>query len=241
MLSKKILTSLSVLILIIIVSTTNSSRAQVPAPQAQPQAVTQPQVPAPQVPAPQVPQVVPVEPKPQVPSTAPANVPAADSKQADLKAQKTQEKVDECPCLKPAIEAVQKAYSSLEEDEWPGAIKICKDTIELIKILSKTCKCPEVASYQKITEAFLKYAEGGNHLDGADEPNCPFALKLYTDAIAFLKESTPKITNQEVKTNATNIQEYAEEELQFVKDECQSQPAATTKEKTKGSESNKKQ
>ena len=145
--------------------------------------------------------------------------------QTDLQAGSTQgtqqtKKPDECACLQPAVDAVQKAYTSVEEDEWAAAIKTCKETIESVKTLSKTCRCPEVAYYQKILNAYLKYAEGGSHLDGTDEPNCPYALKLYDEALILLKESIPKITSLEVKTNAKSIQEYAEEEQQFVKDEC---------------------
>lgn len=155
----------------------------------------------------------------------PEQPPSQAAPQADLQARGAGQKTTECICLKPAVDAIQKAYTSLEEDEWPGAIKICKDTIEAIKTLSKTCKCPDVAVYQKTAEAFLKYAEGGNHLDGADEPDCAYALKLYDEAINSLKDSLPKITNAQVKENAKSIWEYAQEEQQFVKDECQgSQP-----------------
>lgn len=141
-------------------------------------------------------------------------------KEGDLQARKAQ-KASGCNCLQPASDAVQKAYVSIEEDEWVKAIKTCKDSISAIKTLSKTCKCPEVAEYQKIVEAFSKYAEGGNHLDGAEKPNCPYALKLYDDATAILKDSIEKVSEEKVKTNAKNILEYAKEEQQFVKDECQ--------------------
>ncbi len=194
----------------------NNSYAQAPspAPQAAP-AVQAAPPPQPVQPAQPKAQVTPAQAQPQAPQA------------------------EECPCLKPAIDVVQKAYSALEEDEWPDAIKVSKDAITTIKTLAKTCKCPEVAAYQQVTESFLKYAEGGNHLDGADEPNCPFALKLYIDAIASLKDAIPKIINTDVKSNATNIKEYAEEELQFVKDECQNQPATNAKDKSKGTESKK--
>jgi len=163
--------------------------------------------------------------------TPQANPPAEPVKsvpalpQVDLSQRKGEQKLPECACLKPGVDSIQKAYASLEEDEWPNAIKTCKDTIDAIKILSKTCKCPEVAVYQKVAEAYLKYAEGGNHLDGADEPNCTYALKLYDEAISSLKGALPKITNAQVKENANSIWEYAVEEQQFVQDECKgSQP-----------------
>lgn len=137
-------------------------------------------------------------------------------------------KPDACTCAKPAADALNKAYTALEEDEWANAETTTKNAITSIKTLSQSCKCPELASYQKIADAYLKYAQGGNHLDGADQPNCPYALKLYSDAISLLKESIPAVTNAEVKANATNIQDYADEELQFVKDECEdAKPAAT--------------
>ena len=125
-----------------------------------------------------------------------------------------------CACLQPAIDVVQKAYTSLEEDEWPTAIKICKDAITLVKNLSLTCKCPEIESYKKLSEAYLKYAEGGNHLDGAETPNCPYAKKLYSDGIKLIDESLSKVTRAEVKAGAGNIREYLEEEQQFVDEEC---------------------
>lgn len=157
------------------------------------------------------------------PAPAASQAPVAEPK-AEIKA-----KVDDaCPCLKPGVDLIQKAYNSLEEDEWKDAEAAAKNAQTFIKNLTSTCKCPEIASYQKIADAYLKYAQGGNHLDGADQPNCPFALKLYSDAISNLKEAIPNITNAEVKTSATNIQDYADEELQFVKDECEdakTQPA----------------
>ena len=145
-----------------------------------------------------------------------AQEPSKETHLQERKAQKAS-----CPCAKPAIDSIQKAYTTVEEDEWGKAIKACKDAIASISNLAKTCKCPEVDAYRKVAEAFLKYAEGGNHLDGADEPNCPFALKLYTDAISLLKDAIPNISNEAVIQNANNIQEYAKEEQQFVKDECQ--------------------
>src|SRR3989338_5310466 len=70
-----------------------------------------------------------------------------------------------CDCLKGAIDSIQKAYVSLEEDEWPTAIKATKDAITSINTITKNCACPETIAYQKIAEAYLKYAEGENHLD----------------------------------------------------------------------------
>src|SRR3989338_3564856 len=96
-------------------------------------------------------------------------------------------KLPECPCLKPATEALGKAYISIEEDEWPKAIKTCKDSIQAIKNLGTTCKCPEVAEYQKIVEAFLGYAQGGDYLDGTEKPDCEKARKMYGDTISALE------------------------------------------------------
>src|SRR3989338_8368754 len=125
-----------------------------------------------------------------------------------------------CGCLKGAIDSIQKAYVSLEEDEWPAAIKATKDAIAAINTVSKDCACPETIAYQKIAEAYLKYAEGGNHLDGAEEPNCPYATKLYSDAITLLETYIPKITNLAVKENAEDIKGYVKEEKEFVDEEC---------------------
>ena len=59
-----------------------------------------------------------------------------------------------CDCLKGAIDAIQKSYVSLEEDEWPAAIKTTKDAISTITTLSKTCACPETVAYEKIAGAY---------------------------------------------------------------------------------------
>ena len=144
---------------------------------------------------------------------------------------KAVEKSNLCDCLKGAIDAIQKSYVSLEEDEWPAAIKTTKDAINTISTLAKTCACPETVAYQKLTEAYLKYAEGGNHLDGAEEPNCPYATKLYSDAIVLLDTYIPKITNATVKENAEDVKEYVKEEKEFVDEECS---GAQAEEKPKG-------
>jgi len=136
-----------------------------------------------------------------------------------------------CDCLKGAIDAIHKAYASLEEDEWPTAIKTTKDSITTINTLSKTCICPETIAYQKIAEAYLKYAEGGNHLDGAEEPNCLYATKLYSDAIILLEAYIPKVTNTAVKENARDVQGYVKEEKEFVDEECN---GTQSQEKSKG-------
>ena len=144
-----------------------------------------------------------------------------ESKLMDKKNQKKQAvESGACTCLQPAIDAIQKAYSSLEEDEWPKAIGECKNTIATINNLSKSCTCEEVNAYKTAADAFLKYAEGGNHLDGADEPDCPYALKTYSASIAGLQSAQDKITDKGVKTSVKNILEYAQEEELFVKDEC---------------------
>ena len=138
-----------------------------------------------------------------------------------------------CGCLKGAIDSIQKAYVSLEEDEWPTAIKATKDAIASINTVSKDCACPETIAYQKIAEAYLKYAEGGNHLDGAEEPDCPYATKLYSDAITLLETYIPKISNGAVKENADDIKGYVKEEKEFVDEEC---GGVKTQEKSKGAE-----
>ena len=141
-----------------------------------------------------------------------------------------------CDCLKGTIDAIQKAYVSLEEDEWPAAIKSTKDAIAVINTVSKDCTCPETQAYQKIAEAYLKYAEGGSHLDGAEEPDCPYATKLYSDAITLLETFIPKITNSAVKENAEDIKGYVKEEKEFVDEECGS---AQKQESPKGVEGTK--
>ena len=156
--------------------------------------------------------------------TAPAAMtPQAVPAGTDKKPEATSQPVPKsgiCDCLKGAIDAIQKSYVSLEEDEWPSAIKVTKDVINTINTLSKTCACPEIIAYQKIADAYLKYAEGGNHLDGAGEPNCPYATKLYSDAIALLENYIPKISNATIKGNAEDVKEYVKEEKEFVDEEC---------------------
>ena len=134
--------------------------------------------------------------------------------------EQTKQKTPECACAKPARDTLQVAYTSLGEEGWDVAIRDSKQAVESIKVLSKTCKCTEVADYQNSANAFLKYAEGGDHLDRADNPNCSYALKLYDEAISLLKDSIPKITNAEVKANAKSILEGTKEEREFVEDEC---------------------
>ena len=159
--------------------------------------------------------------KETVPSPAPAPEIKKQVTQPDIaKEQPAGAKGGLCDCLKGAIDSIQKSYVSLEEDEWPTAIKTTKDTISTITALSKTCACPETVAYQKIAEAYLKYAEGGNHLDGADEPDCPYATKLYSDAITLLETYIPKITNPAVKENAEDVKGYVKEEKEFVDEEC---------------------
>ena len=156
--------------------------------------------------------------KPEVKPEAMVDVMAEAMAEAKPEAQAP--KAPACPCLKPASDAVSKAYSSIEEDEWPKAIKTCKDSIEAIKNLGTTCKCPEVAGYQKIVEAFLGYAQGGDYLDGTEKPDCEKARKMYADTISALEASSAKISDEEIKKKAKAVQEYAKEEETFAKEEC---------------------
>lgn len=131
-----------------------------------------------------------------------------------------------CDCLDTkdfsVTKTVSKAYKSVEEDEWKKAIQSCKDAVASIKEHEKKCKCDEVIEYRKIVEGFQKYAEGGEHLDSAEEPDCPFALKVYDEAIKKLDDSISKVSDEKTKKDATNVKEYALEERQFVQDECSS-------------------
>ena len=136
-----------------------------------------------------------------------------------------------CDCLKGAGDVLAGAFQKLEEDEWNTAIKATKDAINNINTIAKTCACPEIIAYQKIAEAYLKYAEGGNHLDGAEEPDCPYATKLYSDAITLLEKYIPQITNPAIKENAQDIKGYLKEEKEFVDEECN---GTQSQEKSKG-------
>ncbi len=144
--------------------------------------------------------------------------------QKDAKLMEKKAKKADCVCAKPAVDLIKKAYASVEEDEWKKAIAVCKGTITSINNLSKTCKCPEMAVYKKIAEAFLKYSLGGDHLDGADEPDCNLAKGLYGDSIKFLEEALPNTENEKIREYARAVLDYAKEEQAFVKDECQVQP-----------------
>ena len=146
-------------------------------------------------------------------------------------------KVDEkkCTCDTPAVQALSKAYNSLEEDEWIDAIKICKETINAIGKLAETCKCTSgmkaegtppkertlVEVYSDIASAYLKYAQGGQILDGEDDIDCPKAKSLYDDAMKTLKVSIDGVQNEELKLEVENIKDYCEEEKAFVDDECE--------------------
>lgn len=125
-----------------------------------------------------------------------------------------------CNCQKPVLDIIDKAYLSLEEDEWSNAIKVCTDAVNTVKNLAVTCTCLDVPLYKGIAQAFLNYAKGGDILDGEKEPDCTLANKLYTDAIKSLEESIPKIKDVKLKTNVESIRDYCKEELEFVKDEC---------------------
>ena len=155
------------------------------------------------------------EPSPQLAQAEAAKA----APEAAVKAKKADE--GPCDCLSPVIKATQDTYNKLEEDEWPACIKAAKDTIALIKKTSEDCACPELIAYRNIAEAYLKYAEGGNHLDNDDETDCPYATKTYGEGIKQLKTYIPKVTDKAVQTNAGYIQEYMEEEKEFVDEECE--------------------
>ncbi len=186
--------------------------------------------------------------KPVLPATVKKNVVPKSESSSTIKKQVIQNNTSEegsainsglCACFKEAeaINVIQKSYVSLQEDEWPAAIKTTKDAINTINTLWKNCACPETIAYQKIAEAYLKYAEGGDHLDGAGEPNCPFATKLYSDAITLLDNYIPKISNPAVKENAEDIKGYVQEEKEFVDEECN---GTQSQEKSKGASKEKK-
>lgn len=184
----------------------------------------------------QAPAQVVVPPQAQPSPTSPLPPPVEKAKDVEPKA-KTAQKETVCNCIEPAVTAIQKAYTSLEEDEWPSAIKISTDALNLVSSLSKTCMCPEVNIYQNVAKAYLNYAKAGNLLDGQDEPDCVVAKKLYEDVISWLGNSIPQILNTEISANAKNIQEYAKEELQFVKEECEEKepPPKQPQQKSTGS------
>lgn len=125
-----------------------------------------------------------------------------------------------CNCQKPVLDIIDKAYVSLEEDEWPAAIKVCTDALTTVKNLSNTCTCLDTPLYKSIAQGFLNYARGGDILDGEKDPDCKAADKLYTDAIKLLEDAMPKIKDAKLKTNVESIRDYCKEELEFVKDEC---------------------
>lgn len=165
-------------------------------------------------------ETAPIKKKAVPPPVAAPTIKKQGTQTVTTKEQTVETKGGICDCLKGAIDAIQNAYVRLEEDEWPTAIKATKDTINTINTLSKTCACPETVAYGKIAEAYLKYAEGGNHLDGAEKPDCQYAIMLYSDARTLLENYIPKITNVSVKENAQDVQGYVKEEEEFVNEEC---------------------
>lgn len=130
-------------------------------------------------------------------------------------------KEEACACDKPVIEALTKAYNSLEEDEWTDAIKICNESIKTIETLSGTCKCPVIETYKGVVKAYLNYAQGGQILDGEEDIDCPKAKSLYDEAIKSLIAAQTTVKNEAIKSQVENIKEYCEEEKAFVQDECQ--------------------
>ena len=157
--------------------------------------------------------------KTQIEGKKPTNTVTPQPAASALKAQVAPE-VSKCNCSGPAVDAIQKAYVSLEEDEWPAAIKSCTNALAVVANLQKTCKCPEINDYKNITQGFLNYAKGGNFLDGQEDPNCDAVTKLYLEGIKLLDDTLPKIRDQKLKENVQNIRDYSKEELEFVKDEC---------------------
>lgn len=126
----------------------------------------------------------------------------------------------DCTCVEPIEKALSKAYISLEEDEWPKAIKVCTDAVNKVKELEKTCKCPVIPVYKDVANAYLSYAKGGEILDGEEEIDCIKAVKLYDDAIKLFEKSVPMILNEKLKQEASLIADYCSEEKEFVEDEC---------------------
>ena len=136
-----------------------------------------------------------------------------------------------CDCLKGAGDVLAGVFQKLEEEDWNTGIKAAKDAINTINTVAKTCACPEIIAYQKIAEAYLSYAEGGNHLDSAEEPDCPKATKLYSGAIGLFEKYVPQITNPAIRENAKDIEGYVKEEKEFVDEECN---GTQSQEKSKG-------
>ena len=167
-------------------------------------------------------------PKQEATTTPPSQAKPSETPQANTdKARVVVNKA--CECLAPATKALNEAFAAVEEDEWQAAIKKCTDTVSKSDTVAKTCKCPEVSAYQNIAKAYLNYAKGGSILDSEDTPNCMAASKAYNDAIKWLKESQDKIADKDTKANARIIEEYAAEELDFLKDECEEETTPAQK------------
>ena len=160
------------------------------------------------------------EAKTQIPKQAQTKTPEATPKQEIKLQEVTTKESPACNCEKLVLDAINKAYVAIEEDEWAAAIKVCTDALNTVKNLSNTCKCLDTATFKNIAQAFLDYAKGGDILDGEKEPDCEAANKLYTETIKLLGEALPKIKDAKLKENAGNITDYSKEELEFVKDEC---------------------
>jgi len=89
-----------------------------------------------------------------------------------------------CGCLETkgfsASGLLEKAYNSVQEDEWDKAIDVCKKVQADLKEHEKKCKCQQLIDFQRIVKSFGDYAEAGRDLDNSDKPNCDKVLKLYT-------------------------------------------------------------
>ena len=129
-----------------------------------------------------------------------------------------------CKCLETkdfsATGLLEKAYNSVQEDEWDKAIDVCKKVAGDLKDHEKKCKCQQLTDYQQIIQAFQKYAEGGRDLDNSDKPNCEKVLRLYNEAISTLKEAGGHLGIGKARKLAEEIQNYASEEKEFAEDEC---------------------
>lgn len=153
-------------------------------------------------PAPQKPEVKPTEPKVEAKARV---VPSG------------------CSCEEEITKILDKSYTSLEEDDWPDAIKVCTDTLSKIKELENTCKCEVLAVYKDVAQGYLNYGKGGEKLESDVDlqgKECDDATKLYADAIALFEKSIPKITNEKIKKQVETIKQFSTEENEFVKEEC---------------------
>lgn len=136
-------------------------------------------------------------------------------------------KPEACDCAKPAEPLLIDAYKSLEsgEEGWgPTIEKINKARTKVEELEKGDCKCDYLLALKDVTTGYKLYAEAAKILDEVvdlDAKLCKEVISKYEESIKSLEKALPRFVNETIKKQADTIKTYAEEELGFVKEECQ--------------------